>query len=60
MWSYLSVPQILPYMCDKGPLEQPKDCPHWVYIIMHQCWAFKSVQRPPFIAIYDCLTNRYQ
>ena len=26
---------------------------------MHQCWALKSEQRPPFLAIFDCLVSRY-
>lgn len=41
-----------------GPLSRPDGCPDWVYIVMHQCWAFDPVQRPPFIAIFDCLTTR--
>lgn len=46
-------------MIDKGPMKQPEFCPNWVYLLMHQCWAFDSVQRPPFLAIFDCLTSRY-
>ena len=46
-------------MIDKGPMKQPEFCPNWVYLLMHQCWAFESVQRPPFLAIFDCLTSRY-
>jgi len=50
--------EILPHMREKGPLDPPEGCPDWVYIIMHQCWAFDSTQRPPFLAIVDCLTSR--
>ncbi|KAL9950623.1 hypothetical protein ACROYT_G043148 [Oculina patagonica] len=50
--------EILPYIRDNGPLSKPEACPDWVYIIMHQCWAYQSMQRPPFIAIFDCLTSR--
>ena len=46
-------------MRKKGPLDKPEGCPDWVYIIMHQCWAFDSLQRPPFLALFDCLTSRY-
>jgi len=50
--------QILPHIRDKGPLAKPEGCPDWVYIIMHQCWTYDPVQRPPFIAIFECLTCR--
>ncbi|XP_068725933.1 uncharacterized protein [Montipora capricornis] len=50
--------KILPYQRDNGPLNKPKCCPDWIYILMHQCWAFDSKQRPPFLAILDCLTSR--
>ena len=46
-------------MADEGPLGQPDCCPDWVYKIIHQCWAYDSTQRPPFLAIVDCLTSRY-
>ena len=51
--------QILRHMRHKGPLDPPEGCPDWVNIIIHQCWAYESVQRPPFLAIFDCLTSRY-
>lgn len=54
----LSQQQILLHIRDKGPLTKPEGCPDWVYIIMHQCWTYDPVQRPPFIAIFDCLTSR--
>lgn len=50
--------EILPHIRDNGPLAKPDDCPEWVYIIMHQCWAYFPQQRPPFLAIFDCLTSR--
>ncbi|XP_068675220.1 uncharacterized protein [Montipora foliosa] len=50
--------EILPYQRDSGPLSRPECCPDWVYILMHQCWAFDSMQRPPILAIFDCLTSR--
>lgn len=46
-------------MRDVGPLDQPERCPIWMFIIMHQCWTFEPEQRPPFLAIFDCLTSRY-
>lgn len=46
-------------MREVGPLTQPDGCPDWVYIMMHQCWTFDPIQRPPFIAILDCLSSRY-
>ena len=51
--------QILPHIRNHGPLSKPDGCPDWVYILMHQCWAYESVQRPPALAIFDCLTSRY-
>nr|XP_058966526.1 tyrosine-protein kinase JAK2-like isoform X2 [Pocillopora verrucosa] len=50
--------EILRHLRDNGPLEKPEGCPEWVYIIMHQCWAYVPQQRPPFLAIFDCLTSR--
>ncbi|KAL9950624.1 hypothetical protein ACROYT_G043149 [Oculina patagonica] len=46
------------HMREVGPLTQPDGCPDWVYIMMHQCWTFEPIQRPPFIAILDCLSSR--
>ena len=54
-----SIFQILPHIRNHGPLSKPDGCPDWVYILMHQCWAYDSVQRPPALAIFDCLTSRY-
>lgn len=54
----LTIDKILPHIRDKGPLTKPEGCPDWVYIIMHQCWTYDPVQRPPVIAIFDCLTSR--
>ena len=51
--------QILDHMKENRPLDQPSGCPHWVYILMHQCWTYEPTQRPPFIAITDCLSRRY-
>ena len=39
-------------------LPQPENCPDWFYRVMHQCWPYNRLQRPPFIAIADCLTSR--
>ncbi|XP_078353413.1 uncharacterized protein LOC144638109 isoform X2 [Oculina patagonica] len=50
--------EILPHLREIGPLAKPEGCPNWVYIIMHQCWTYDPVQRPPVIAIFDCLTSR--
>ncbi|XP_068725930.1 uncharacterized protein [Montipora capricornis] len=57
-YHWLDNDEILPYQRDSGPLSRPECCPDWVYILMHQCWAFDSKQRPPFLAIFDCLTSR--
>ena len=51
--------QILYHMREEGPLGQPEHCPKWVYNVLHQCWTYESEQRPPFLAIFDCLTSRY-
>ncbi|XP_022781523.1 uncharacterized protein LOC111322652 isoform X3 [Stylophora pistillata] len=50
--------KILDHMKENGPLDQPSGCPYWVYILMHQCWTYEPVERPPFIAIIDCLSRR--
>ena len=55
----VSTSQILAHQRDSYPLQRPECCPDWVYILIHQCWAFTSEQRPPFLAIFDCLTSRY-
>lgn len=57
---YYNIPadKILDHMKENGPLDQPSSCPHWVYILMHQCWTYEPTQRPPFIAIIDCLSRR--
>lgn len=47
-------------MKENGPLDQPSGCPDWVFILMHQCWTYEPMQRPPFIAIIDCLSRRYE
>ncbi|XP_068675843.1 uncharacterized protein [Montipora foliosa] len=57
-YHWLDNDEILPYQRDNGPLSRPKYCPDWVYILMHQCWAFDPKQRPPILAIFDCLTSR--
>ena len=49
----------MPHIRDNGPPDKPEGCPEWVYIIIHQCWAYVAQQRPPFLAIFDCLTSRY-
>ena len=33
-------------------------CPTWLYTIMHQCWVYAPVERPPFIAIFDGASSR--
>ncbi|XP_022781529.1 uncharacterized protein LOC111322654 isoform X1 [Stylophora pistillata] len=50
--------EILPQIRDNGPPTRPEGCPEWVHIIMHQCWAYVPQQRPPFLAVFDCLTSR--
>nr|XP_058942039.1 uncharacterized protein LOC131770343 [Pocillopora verrucosa] len=37
---------------------QPKCCPTWLYIIMHQCWVYAPVERLPFMAIFDGISLR--
>ncbi|XP_074612250.1 uncharacterized protein LOC141866614 isoform X4 [Acropora palmata] len=55
---WLDNDQILEHQRVSCPLDRPECCPDWVYILIHQCWAFKSEQRPPFLAIFDCLVSR--
>ncbi|XP_015759023.1 PREDICTED: uncharacterized protein LOC107338306 [Acropora digitifera] len=62
---HLSIPyfwldndQILEHQRVSCLLDRPECCPDWVYILIHQCWTFRSDQRPPFLAIFDCLVSR--
>ncbi|CAH3146938.1 unnamed protein product [Pocillopora meandrina] len=39
-------------------LQKPRSCPDWIDIIIRECLKYQAEERPPAIALYDCLTCR--
>ena len=51
--------QIHPYLETVGSrLFKPDCCPHWLFIVVQQCWLYNRLERPSMAAILDCLTHR--
>lgn len=43
---------------DRKLLQKPRSCPDWIDIMIHECWTYQPQQRPPAIALLDCLACR--
>jgi focal adhesion kinase 1 len=48
-------PDVIKQIEDKKRLEQPKNCPDELFLLMLQCWEYDSNKRPNFSLIKDNL-----
>jgi len=46
--------EVMSFVCDKGTLDKPKNCPPALSNLMDRCWSYMPEERPSFL---DCLST---
>ena len=50
--------QILQSIKKNQQLQKPLSCPDWIHFVIQECCSYEAKERPPAIALFDCLTCR--
>lgn len=50
--------QILQSIEKNQQLQKPLSCPDWIHFVIQECCSYEAKERPPAIALFDCLTCR--